>query len=221
MEQTLVAGETRRALNAGSLRRIAMNTVFARATTDPTDDIGSVETLKLKDPACGAPYVPSPWWILHWLLPRSHVRPGDVFVDYGCGRGRIVVAAARRYKFARVVGVELSEDLSTTARALMQRERGRFRTPDVRIETTDVTAFEVPDDMTHAYMFNSFRGPVFEQVCANIVSSLDRAPRTLRLIYVQPEEHDLVMATGRFRLERKVRTTRFVSDVNVAVYTAK
>jgi SAM-dependent methyltransferase len=220
VQQTSESRHTRHTLTARSLRRVAMSTVFARAATDVTSDPESLENLGLEHPE-RVPYVASPWWMLRWVLPRSEVRPGDVFVDYGCGKGRIVLAAARRYRFARVVGVELSNELSATARALVDRERRRFRSGDVRIETADATAFEVPDAMAHAYMFNPFRGQTFERVCANIVASLDRTPRRLRLIYVQPEEHDILMSTGRFRLERAVRATRLVGPVNVAVYTAR
>lgn len=220
MQHTLESPDARRTPTARRLRRVAMSTVFARAATDVTHDRESLEKLGLEHPD-RAPYVASPWWILRWQLPRSQVRPGDVFVDFGCGKGRIVLAAARRYRFARVVGVELSDELSATARVLVDRERRRLRSGDVRIETTDATEFEVPDAVTHAYMFNPFLGQTFERVCANIVASLDRAPRLLRLIYVQPEEHDALIATGRFRLERAVRATRLVSPVNVAIYTAK
>lgn len=219
MPQTPEASERSCVFSARSLRRIALAAVFARATKDITSDRASLESFGLAHPE-RVWYVPSPWWILRWILPASEVCPEDVFVDYGCGKGRIVLDAARRYPFASVVGVELSDELSATARALVERERHRLRSRDVRIETTDATAFEVPDAMTYAYMFNPFRGQTFEQVFANIVASLDRAPRRLRLIYVQPEEHDTVMATGRFRLDRKVRTTRLVNQVKVATYTS-
>jgi hypothetical protein len=74
--------------------------------------------------------------------------------------------------------------------------------------------------MTYAYMFNPFNGPTFDKVVGNIVASLDRAPRPLRVIYVMPVDHEALMATGRFRLLRRVRTTRLVSPVEAAVYEA-
>jgi SAM-dependent methyltransferase len=193
--------------------------LFAHKVADPTRDWTTLESLGLAHPE-RAPYVASPWWILRWLMPKSSVREGDVFVDFGCGKGRVVIAAARGYRFADVIGVELSDELSATARELVARERPRLRARGVRIETADATAFAVPDTMTHAYMFDPFRGRTFETVIANIVASLDRRPRGLRLIYVQPEEHEAVMRTGRFELERKVHTTRFVGRTGVATYNA-
>lgn len=200
-----------------SLRHAAVSLAFARSLTDPTDEWTRLETVGLEHPE-RVPYTSSPWWTLHWLLPRSLVAPGDVFVDYGCGRGRIVIAAARRYRFAEVVGVDIASEFTATARTLVAREK-RLRSP-VRIETGDATEFSVPDAMTHAYMFNPFKGELFERVIANMLASLDRRPRRLRLIYVQPEEHERLVATGRFTIERCVRATR-LSGAWTAVYAAE
>ena len=62
----------------------------------------------------------------------------------------------------------------------------------------------VPDDLTHVYMFNPFEGEIFRQVLANIILSLDRRPRPLKVFYAHPRHSDDVLATGRFEL---VRTT--------------
>jgi SAM-dependent methyltransferase len=178
----------------------------------------SLESLGLAHPE-RVSYTASPWWLLRWLLPRSAVKRSDVFVEFGCGKGRVVVDAARRYHFKRVVGVELSPDLSAVARDLVARERSRLRCRDVTIETADADEYRVPDDMTHAYLYNPFNGATFQRTCANIVASLDRAPRPLRVLYLNPADHDTLMMTGRFRLLRSVRTTR-LSRVSAAIYEA-
>lgn len=196
------------------LRRKAGPLLFGR-TYEATAD---------KSPGLQGPgrvqYSPSPWWILRWLLPRAEVKASDVFVEFGCGKGRVVLDAARRYPFRRVVGVELAPDLSEVARQLVERERSRLRCRDVRIETVDATEYPIPDDMTYAYLYNPFYGEIFERVCANIIASLDRAPRTLRMIYLHPAHHDTLMATGRFRLVRLVHTTRVVPLARAGVYEA-
>jgi hypothetical protein len=82
-----------------------------------------------------------------------------------------------------------------------------------------VTEFAIPDDMTFAYFFNPFNGATFQTVLDNIVASLDRAPRWLRIIYVTPVEHAAVMATSRFRVMRSVRTTRsWLGQVSATIY---
>lgn len=200
-----------------ALRSAVMSRVFARSGTDETSVRMSLADLGLEHPD-RHPYIPSAWWVLRWLLPTSAVASDEVFVEFGCGKGRIVLDAARRYRFKQVVGVELSEELSATARELVARERGRLRCPDVRIETVDATTFELPDAPTVAYMFNPFVGETFQRVLDNMVESLDRNPRRMRLIYVNPMDHDAVMATGRFQVTRMVHTTRLVSTVRAGIY---
>ena len=153
-------------------------------------------------------YTASPWWALRLLLPRADVTPTDVFVEFGCGKGRIVLEAAQRYPFRRVVGVELAPELSSVAREILEREQSRLRCRDVTIETADATEYPVPDDMTHAYLYNPFTGTTFERVRENILASLERAPRPLRVIYLNPVEHETLTAGGHFQLVRRVHLPR-------------
>ena len=53
-----------------------------------------------------APYVPTPPEVVDRMLELAKVGPKDVVYDLGCGDGRIVIAAARKYG-ARGVGVDI------------------------------------------------------------------------------------------------------------------
>ena len=53
-----------------------------------------------------APYVPTPPEVVDRMLAFARVGPSDVVYDLGCGDGRIVIAAARKYG-ARGVGVDI------------------------------------------------------------------------------------------------------------------
>jgi SAM-dependent methyltransferase len=54
----------------------------------------------------GAPWVPTHREIVDRMLRMAGVKPGETVYDLGCGDGRVLVAAARRFG-ARAVGVEL------------------------------------------------------------------------------------------------------------------
>jgi len=54
-----------------------------------------------------APYVSSPQNIVEKMLEMAKIRPGETLYDLGCGDGRVLVAAAQKYK-AKAVGVEIS-----------------------------------------------------------------------------------------------------------------
>lgn len=151
------------------------------------------------------PYEPTCWNVLRTLLPKSEVRPADVFMDFGSGMGRAVQQAAA-YPFARVIGVEISEELNQIARQNFERNRKRFKCQEAEFVTSDATEFPVPDDMTHAYLFNPFMGETFRKVVDNIIASVDQPPPRLMLIYENPTMKEAVEKTGRFRLVGEKKT---------------
>jgi len=61
-----------------------------------------------------APYVPMPTTIVERVLEAAVIRPGETVYDLGCGDGRILIAAAEKFK-ARAVGVEISAKLVKAA----------------------------------------------------------------------------------------------------------
>lgn len=54
----------------------------------------------------GAPWVPSSMNMVHKMLMMAEVGSGDLVYDLGCGDGRMIITAARRYG-AKAVGVEI------------------------------------------------------------------------------------------------------------------
>ncbi len=153
-------------------------------------------------------YKPLPWWALSRILRPNEVGPNDVFLDLGAGKGRAVFLAAARYPFKRVIGVELSEELSSVARANMAQARDQLLCHDVEIVTSDVRDYEIPDDVTVVFLYNPFRGQTFASVIQKLLESLDRRPRRVRVIYLNPTEREYLRSTGRFRLVRRARGWR-------------
>ncbi len=151
-------------------------------------------------------YQPSAWWTLPRVLRRSEVSPADVFIDFGCGKGRMVLEAALLYRFARVVGVELSPDLSAIARGNVARNRRRLKTPRVEIAVSDVLEYPIPDDVTIAFLANPFTGSIFGHVITELLASVDRSPRRLRIVYCVPVEEGILLQTGRIRRVASARS---------------
>jgi hypothetical protein len=178
------------------------------ALVDGPRRIETASVVHLEDLGLGSAervrYDPSGWRDLRRVLAPEEVGPDDVFIDVGAGKGRVLLVAAGHYRFRRVIGVELAESLAAIARANVEASRPRLRCRDVEVVTADIVDYDVPDDATVAYLYNPFRGAVFDALVAKLVASVDRRPRRLRLIYRTPLEHDRLVATGRFRLERTV-----------------
>src|SRR5262245_11264083 len=67
------------------------------------------------------PYVPTSPAILSAMLNLADVNANDVVYDLGCGDGRIVIAAAKRFG-AHGVGIDLDPERIVEARANAVRE---------------------------------------------------------------------------------------------------
>ncbi len=67
-----------------------------------------------------APVYPSPQSVVDQMLTLAQVQPGEMVYDLGCGDGRIVIAAAQKFK-ARAVGIEIRREVyeRTLARVAM------------------------------------------------------------------------------------------------------
>ena len=69
-----------------------------------------------------APTVGSPERAIDKMLEMASPKPGETLYDLGCGDGRILIAAAERYK-VKGVGIEISSRLAETAAENVKKHR--------------------------------------------------------------------------------------------------
>src|ERR1700694_5179930 len=102
-------------------------------------------------------YYATPTWIFRRLVDSLEIDVGRfVFVDYGCGKGRVLALAAER-PFLRVEGVELSEKMHRVALGNIAKARasGALRAPVV-VNHGDATQYVLPKHPLVIYLFNPF-----------------------------------------------------------------
>jgi cyclopropane fatty-acyl-phospholipid synthase-like methyltransferase len=120
------------------------------------------------------------------VLRGLALRPTDVFVDIGCGKGRVLCCAAR-HPVDHVVGVDISADLCAAAEANARRLRGR-RSP---ITVHNVPAHEFDYSRgTVFFLFNPFGAATLDHVLTKIRD--DTRGRAVRLAYAVPTHRDVV-----------------------------
>jgi hypothetical protein len=141
-------------------------------------------------------YEASPWDTLERVIDPHSISRADVFIDFGSGKGRMLYQAARLYPFKRVIGVEINGCLNTIAKRNLDKHRDRLRCKAIEIITTDVSKFEVPDDVTVVFLFNPFVGETFENLVRKLRGSLISHPRNIRVIYKIPKMHECLIANG-------------------------
>lgn len=110
-----------------------------------------------------------------------------VFVDLGCGKGRVLLRAAM-WPFRRVEGVELStamHEIAVKNIELTKQSAGLVRSP-VTAHHRDVTEYELPTEPLVLYLFNSFGRAVIVQLLQKLETSLRAHPRECYFIYLNP-----------------------------------
>src|SRR5271169_1058841 len=69
-----------------------------------------VTAQRFTNPDILAPAYPTPQTVVDKMLTVAQVKPGEMVYDLGCGDGRIVIAAAQKFR-ARAVGIEIRRDI--------------------------------------------------------------------------------------------------------------
>lgn len=152
-------------------------------------------------------YQPAGWMCLRRILPSREVTERDVFVDFGSGMGRMVLQAAR-YPFRKVIGVELAEPLHKVACENIDRHRHRLCCPDIELVHADMLDYEIPEEVTVAFLYNPLRGKSFAALVERLLRSIEHNPRPLRIIYLNPVEEQTLLSTDRIQHVRTVRGWR-------------
>lgn len=121
--------------------------------------------------------------IIHSAISSLNIQYEDyTFVDYGCGKGRVVLLALE-YPFRKVIGFDFSPQLMEIARRNLRRYRGKKRRSRAEMLTADATEFEVPSGPLVLYFYQPFHAPVMERVLHNIEASVRRARRDVFVLY--------------------------------------
>lgn len=144
-------------------------------------------------------YEPTPVAQAEALLDASPLAPENAtFVDLGAGMGRVVLLAARR-AFRGVIGVDISPALVEIARENLTTARDPLRVArDVKIVRADAAEYAFPRGDLVVFMYNPFRGPVLDNVLANLRTTAEE--RDVVLLYHTPVERDTIDATEAFEL---------------------
>jgi SAM-dependent methyltransferase len=141
-------------------------------------------------------YAGCQWVPVSRALKDLALKPSDVFVDLGSGKGKALLIAGR-LPYKRVIGVEVDDELSQCAKRNIKLAQSRLRTHQVDIITASVLEWPLPDETSVVFMYNPFIGQTFRAVARQVFESYDRMPRNLHIVYEYPWEHDWLMSTGR------------------------
>ena len=97
-----------------------------RKKYEPKKEEPKKEELKKSEPKkevrLDVPYVPTPEPVVDAMLKMANVTDKDVVYDLGCGDGRIVITAVKKYKAKKGLGLELAPERVKLSKANAQKE---------------------------------------------------------------------------------------------------
>jgi hypothetical protein len=147
-------------------------------------------------------YIPTTIWMFRRLMAamvRAGIKPREfTMVDFGCGKGRVMVMAVEA-GFRAVVGVEFHPELARLGSENLRNYRGRRRGV-ATLHHGDATAFPIPPGPVVGFLFNPFEGPVLEAVAGNIRRSFAEDPRPMYVAYQFPRPDSPFGRGAPFRL---------------------
>ena len=191
----------------------------------PTAGSVALEGLTIRSArrAYGHDYRPTPCSLFEWSLAGIDYDLSRLtFVDYGAGKGRVLLLASG-HPFAAVGGIEFAEELHDNAvMNIQQFPRSRMKCRNVECVLEDAGEVGPPDGEAVHYFFNPFSREVFAEVLSNIVVSYRKRPRRLYLILIDPVATDLVDESGVFArtelpLPQRLKT-KLLSPYEIAIY---
>jgi predicted RNA methylase len=116
-------------------------------------------------------------------------------VDFGCGKGRIMVVAAY-YGFKKISGVDFSQTLCDEAERNIEKIKPDFPSVDFTVFCGDAVDYKIENDTNVFFFFNPFNEVVMLHVVKNVLSSLKKNPRKIYIVYVNPLHKEIFLSAG-------------------------
>lgn len=167
-----------------------------------TNTLGRVELddleIKSRNKQRGTVYEPTSTRSFKKLFNTLNFPSNSVFVDFGSGKGKVLLMASE-YGFKRIVGVEFSHELCETAKRNLSSYNKKIGVDiDVEIFESDVVDYKFKDDENIFFSYNSFDEVVWNRILDNIKKSIEKNPRKIWLIYCIPIHDNIVEKHGIF-----------------------
>lgn len=161
-------------------------------------------------------YEATSYWMLDELFKEYKVDRTGSFVDFGCGKGRVLFYVHSHFQVP-VVGVEMNDQLYRQAlvnEASYLQNKKKIKQP-IRIEHGIAEDYLIQETDCCFFLFNPFSLQIFMKVIQNILRSVEESSRTVDIILYYPAEEyiDYLVTKTPFTLAKEVKMPR-LSEIN-------
>lgn len=142
----------------------------------------------------------------------GRVRPGDVLVDVGCGRGRVLAHWSVHYPDHRIVGIEIDPHTASRATAHLSHHSSCTVVCGDAVEL-------LPEDGSLFYLYNPFGLDVLDRLRQR-VAALPQGDRPVVLLYHNPKHVAVFEGSPAWTVDRhRLGGSRLAPFSDLAVIT--
>jgi len=141
-------------------------------------------------------YEPVNYYTGTWLLDHVEKHELDTaFLDAGCGKGRVLAMAAA-YGFKHITGIDFAPRLYNDALETATALENRYADCKVDVVCADARKYDIPDQVGVIFLFNPFDEVIMNDFIDQVMESLIRKPRALKILYANPQCKQLWLDAG-------------------------
>ena len=135
------------------------------------------------------------------LMAHLSLPSGGVFVDVGCGKGRVLLLASK-YGFDEVVGLEISPMLTEIARKNSDLYLTQCKNcSPIRVECTNILDYNMKGSETIFFLYSPFDYEVTHQFLNSMRQSIEQCPRKIWLVIDEFRFPDLLENDPHLKLQ--------------------
>jgi len=147
---TVSAGTQLAAVGAGSAALLAGSGVFLKRGNRAAAALAALSAVEIVGTAAWYIYATRSGKFRVWdgILDELELRGDETLLDLGCGRGAVLLAAAKRLPRGRAIGVDLwqADQTDNSAQATLANAELEGVTDRVELHTADMTELPLPDE---------------------------------------------------------------------------
>lgn len=133
------------------------------------------------------PYEPTPYDVLDLCFDNIELAQNDCFVDFGCGKGRVVFYVNHRYHI-ETLGIEMDKHYVQDAlqNKIYYSKDHHLANAPVNFLNVKAEQYKIQTTDNVFFFFNPFSIQIFRKVIHNILKSIQNNPRSIYVILYYP-----------------------------------